>query len=282
MSTVNLDIYNRPDVAAHYAVLDYLTPCEQLLFDLYIKPCAAVLDLGVGGGRTTPYLSSRASRYVGVDYAPEMIRACRQRYPGVKFLVAEAADLSALEAGSFDAVVCAFNGLDYVIPDEESARCLQECRRVLKPDGVLLFSSHNPRSILVRPVWNREHVRRVAKSMGTRGQLIGDAACFLLNSAAAARAFLRAAWRSAGRILTRMPSRAFRRGEGYLFDPAHGGLLTHYWVPNRVVSELQRYGCRPRRVLGDDYPEASGEYTTDWYYYVFSQSNPAGDGETCA
>jgi len=178
MNAANLEIYNRPDVAADYAVLDYLTPCERLLFDLHIKPGAAILDLGVGGGRTTPYLSSKASRYVGVDYAPEMIRACRQKYPGLEFLVAEASNLSALEASSFDAVVCAFNGLDYVIPDEARALCFKECWRVLKPEGVLLFSSYNPRSILVRPIWNREHVRRLAEIMGKQGHVVWDAVLF--------------------------------------------------------------------------------------------------------
>jgi len=103
-----------------------------------------------------------------------------------------------------------------------------------------------------------------------------------LNTAAAARAFLRAVWGSADRILARVPSRTFPFGEGYLFDPAHGGLLTHYWVPDRVIAELQAYGFRPFRILGDDYPAASGEYTTDWYYYVFSKSNSVGDGGTCA
>jgi SAM-dependent methyltransferase len=282
MSVNNLQVYNSPDVAAHYAILDYLTPCEELLFGRYIKPGAVVLDLGVGGGRTTPYLSRRASRYVGVDYASEMINTCRRKYPGVEFLEAEASDLSALEACSFDAVVCAFNGLDYVIPDEARALCFKECRRVLKPDGVLLFSSHNPRSILVRPVWNRERVRTASEALGRPDSFIGKAAFFGLNLAAGARAFLRAAWGSAHRIVARVPSRAFWRGEGYLFDSAHGGLTTHCWVPAQVVAEIQEQQFRLLKVLGDDYPQASHEYVTDWYYYVFSRSNPAADGGTCA
>src|SRR5271166_2180691 len=137
----NLQVYNKPDVASHYAVLNYLTPCEQFLFDLYIKPGAAILDLGVGGGRTTPYLSRSASRYVGVDYASEMIRACRKKHPNLEFIEAEASDLSSIQSSSFDAVVIAFNGIDYVIPDEKRALCCVECHRVLKPGGVLLFSS---------------------------------------------------------------------------------------------------------------------------------------------
>jgi ubiquinone/menaquinone biosynthesis C-methylase UbiE len=281
MSVDNLQVYNRADVTAHYAALDYLTPCEELLFGRYIKQGAVVLDLGVGGGRTTPYLSRRASRYIGVDYASEMVNTCRRKYPGLEFLEAEASDLSALEGCSFDAVVCAFNGLDYVM-DEARGRCFKECRRVLKPDGVLLFSSHNARSIFVRPVWNRERVRTAAEAVGKLYNFTGTVAFCVLNLAAGARAFLRAAWGSARRILARFPSRAFWRGEGYLLDSTHGGLLTHCWVPARVVAELQEQQFRLLKVLGDDYPHPSQEYVTDWYYYVFSRSNPTVDGETCA
>lgn len=67
----------------------------------------------------------------------------------------------------------------------------------------------------------------------------------------------------------------------HLRDPAHGGLITHCWVPDQVVAELRKQRFQFLKVLGDDYPRVSGEYTTDWYYYVFSKSEPAGLGETC-
>src|SRR5882724_7260234 len=101
-ASTNLKTYDVPEVALHYASLDYLTSCERMLFETYIKPGSAVLDLGVGGGRTTGYLAGRASRYVGVDYATEMVKACRGRFPGVELMVADAADLSVVPDGSFD------------------------------------------------------------------------------------------------------------------------------------------------------------------------------------
>src|SRR5271167_1848328 len=129
----NIPIYNAPAVAEYYAGLDYLTPCERLLFDEYLRPGMAILDLGVGGGRTTAYLSSIAARYVGVDYASEMIAACRKKFPQIEFETENASDLSRFATLSFDAVVMAFNGIDYVIPDESRFHALREIRRVLKP-----------------------------------------------------------------------------------------------------------------------------------------------------
>jgi cyclopropane fatty-acyl-phospholipid synthase-like methyltransferase len=75
------EYYNSPTIVAAYSQEESLSPCEQFLFDAYIKPGMAVLDIGVGGGRTSPYLAGKASRYVGIDYAPEMLQVCREKYP---------------------------------------------------------------------------------------------------------------------------------------------------------------------------------------------------------
>ncbi len=69
-----------------------------------------------------------------------------------------------------------------------------------------------------------------------------------------------------------MPRRAFWSGDGYMVDPAHGGLLTHYAVPARVIAELEQQGFQFLRLAGDDYPRRSRAYVTDWYYYVFRKA----------
>jgi SAM-dependent methyltransferase len=273
----NLQIYDAADVAAHYAALEYVSPCEKLLFDAFLKPGGALLDLGVGGGRTTAYLAGLASRYVGVDYAPKMVAACQHKFPRLEFRVADATDLSLFDDQSFDAVVMAFNGIDYVIPDEARCRCLREIRRVLKNEGVLIFSSHNPRAVFFRPAWNRKKIEDFARSLaGTKEWLYGPSERILL--------WLRvvvAVGRASASSLLRLSSRGFRRafwlGEGYMVDPAHGGLTTHYAVPARVIAELEGKGFRFLRMCGDDYPRQSGTYVTDWYYYVFHRAETAVD-----
>jgi hypothetical protein len=84
------------------------------------------------------------------------------------------------------------------------------------------------------------------------------------------------------RAFRRLPTRAFWRGEGILIDPSHGGLLTHYWIPDRVVAELTGLNFGLVRILGDDllnddlldddHAERSHPYATDWYYYVFAKT----------
>ena len=95
---------------------------------------------------------------MGVDYSEAMIHVCRRKFPDLDFVHADASDLSAFEDASFDAIVFSYNGLDCVLPNEKRLRCLRECWRVLRPAGVFVFSSHNPRSILLRADWDRGKV----------------------------------------------------------------------------------------------------------------------------
>jgi len=264
--------YNSPEVAQCYAAMNYLTLCEQLLFDAYLKPGMAILDLGVGGGRTTPYLSSIAGRYVGVDYASEMIAACRKKFPQLEFETANVADMSNFSSQGFDAAVMAFNGMDSMIPDESRFRALREIGRVLKPEGILIFSSHNPRSIWVRASWNPQRVRDLAKTIVANDSVFFRPLLWSLILTRVTLAGLQAVVRSLGRSVRRLLTRAFWQGEGYWWDPAHGGMETHLAVPKRVSRELGAFGFRLLHVLGDDYPRTSRLYVTDWYYYVFSKT----------
>jgi ubiquinone/menaquinone biosynthesis C-methylase UbiE len=269
----NLHVYNKAEVASHYAGLRYLTSCEQSLFQAYLDEGMTILDLGVGGGRTTAYLSSLASRYVGVDYAATMIQKCRRRFPNLDFLVGDAANLEMFGDSTFDAVVMAFNAIDYVLPDCSREACLREVRRVLKPGGRFIFSSHNPRAIWVRPSWNRERVKQFALKLAGSSAVLFHCLHALAIAIRTSYAWLFAGAASMGRFRRRFPTRAFWRGDGYFLDSAHGGLLTHYWTPRCAEAELGRHGFHILGTKGDDYPAPDHRYITDWYYYVFQKSN---------
>lgn len=265
----NLQIYNAPDVTAHYAALDYLSACERLLFEMYIPPASAILDLGVGGGRTTPYLAKAAARYVGVDYAPAMVDACRAKFPGLEFRVMDASNLSEFSNEAFDGVVFAFNGIDFVLPESARRQCFSHIERILKPGGRLIFSSHNARAILARPSWNRGRLREIARRVSPGSEFFRQFAFAVLTAARAALAWGQASWGTAARMSRFLPRKVFWHGEGELLDSAHGGLYTHYSTPRRVIAEVSETRLRCELVLGNEYPRASHPLTTDWYYYVF-------------
>jgi SAM-dependent methyltransferase len=110
-----------------------------------------ILDLGVGGGRTTAYLLSLSDDYIAVDYLAEMVSLTRSRYPDVRVERMDARALSALADDSFGLVVFSCNGIDGV--DHDGRRMIiAEVRRVLRPGGLFAYSTHNlDHRLLARP-----------------------------------------------------------------------------------------------------------------------------------
>jgi SAM-dependent methyltransferase len=212
----------------------------------------------------------RAARYTGVDYAPKMVEACRQKFPDADFRVGDASDLSVFADDTFDSVVMAFNTIDCVVPNSARVRCLEEIRRVLKRRGTLVFSSHNPRAVLVAPAWNRERLRSMATRISGKWRLGNALAYGGLTVARAGVAFAQSLVGSAGRVVRRVPSRTFWTGEGYFFDRAHGGLRMHYWTPARCIAELAGRGFRVLEVRADVVTHRDHGLFTDWYYYAFA------------
>jgi SAM-dependent methyltransferase len=90
----NPDVYNRADVAEFYRSSERLHEAEEYLFERYIAPGSDTIDIGVGGGRTTPALSKFAKNYLGIDYSSAMVDVCRQRFPHLSFACADATNLS--------------------------------------------------------------------------------------------------------------------------------------------------------------------------------------------
>lgn len=111
---------------------------------------ADVVEIGCGSGYGGWLISSLAPRsYVGLDVMPEQIAIARQRdLSNARFLVADATSLSFLAAASADFVVI-FGILHHV---EAWPRAIAECRRLLRPAGVLLVEE--PDASMLRG-WDR-------------------------------------------------------------------------------------------------------------------------------
>ncbi len=106
---------------------------------------AKLLDIGIGGGRTTLYLKDKVKEYIGIDYSYKMIDATKIRIPEItsKVFVCNVLDMSKYSDNQFDIVFFSLNGLDYLQTFEERIIALNEIYRVLKKGGKLIFSSHN-------------------------------------------------------------------------------------------------------------------------------------------
>ena len=146
--TRNQDVYRLPEVAAVYAGESALFPPEETILHLMLPELrtARMLDLGVGGGRTTLHFAKCVREYVGADYSDSMIRECQRRFAAYphppSFVVGDARSLQMFADGSFDFILFSLNGIDSVNHSDRLA-ILKEIRRVGKPGGWLCFSSHN-------------------------------------------------------------------------------------------------------------------------------------------
>ena len=105
-----------------------------------------ILDIGVGGGRTTAALLDISEDYIGVDYMQEMVDSCRGRFPGVRFEWADARAMPQFSDNSFDLIVFSANGICMVDHAGRMA-VLREVRRLLAPGGVFLFTTYNRNSV---------------------------------------------------------------------------------------------------------------------------------------
>ncbi len=100
-----------------------------------------ILDIGVGGGRTTPLLSPLATRYCGIDYTADLLAVAQSRFPNEDLREMDARAL-AFQDASFNLVVFSFNGLDSVDLAGRLA-ILREVYRVLSFGGAFIFSALN-------------------------------------------------------------------------------------------------------------------------------------------
>jgi ubiquinone/menaquinone biosynthesis C-methylase UbiE len=137
--------YEDPRVVARYVEVG-LWPAEELLVLEYVGDSDRILDLGCGAGRTSVALAELGLEVVGVDLSEAMVEAARDQASlaavEIEFHVMDATALTFADA-SFDAVLFSYNGLELVPGLAGKEQVLRQVRRVLRPGGVFLFTTHS-------------------------------------------------------------------------------------------------------------------------------------------
>lgn len=148
----NQALYSRHTVANYYTNQGELFPAEQVILERVMSSCNGrpILDVGVGAGRTTSHLLRVSADYLGIDYSSKMVERCRQRFPGVRFELADARRLEAYPEGHFVFILFSLNGIDYVSHDDRLI-ILGQLKRLLAKDGLFAFSTHNRQFSPVSP-----------------------------------------------------------------------------------------------------------------------------------
>lgn len=112
----------------------------------YINPDVSVAEIGCGTGYYAMEFYNKYKMYHGVDLSPKNIEIFREKIESenmsnVSASVGDATCLENLDDNSFD-VVLALGPL-YHLDHEDRLKCMQECRRICKEDGIIAFAYIN-------------------------------------------------------------------------------------------------------------------------------------------
>lgn len=121
-----------------------------------------VLELGIGPALNLPFYGPGVISVIGIDPSPKLLTMARSRHAEVPFevdLLEGSAEALPLEDASMDTAVTTWTLCS--VPDP--LRALQEARRVLRPEGRLLFVEHGRAPELrvsrwqdrITPLWKR-------------------------------------------------------------------------------------------------------------------------------
>lgn len=102
---------------------------------------ASIIDIGCGIGRLTKYLlHENVEKYLGLDIIPEILQDAIEvanGQPNFNFAIVENCKLPSADASAD--VVCGFSLITHLL-DEEIFEYFMEARRVLRPNGIAVFS----------------------------------------------------------------------------------------------------------------------------------------------
>jgi SAM-dependent methyltransferase len=247
LDTINRTTYAAEGVVRWYWALDVIYRVEEVIFQsLYpVIKDGKLLDIGIGGGRTTKHLLELSKNYIGIDYTQRLAEVVKRKYPEANIYCADARELPLCDE-FFDFVLFSLNGIDYM-HHEDRLRALREIHRVLLPGGVYVFSSHNrDYNGFKKLPWQEE----ASFSLGRLKSCL----------------YVLAHW---PRHLTMRKYEISTDEYAIVNDTAHGfSLLTYYIRTDDQIKQLERAGFEQIEAYDMAGNRVSTDRSCPWTYYV--------------
>ena len=220
-----------------------------------------ILDIGVADGRTTGHLKAISSDYVGIDYSEGMIELCKTRVRDATLLVCDARNMSIFEDERFAAVFFLWNSIGCVDPPGRDL-ILKEIRRVLKSNGIFVFSAHN------LDWWERQPLALISGLSWS-----DDLVTFLPNPIALIKETARCFRVYVHGLFNRVRSKIRDRGYAIVLEHAElpGSVMPRYYIQEQAqVRQLLDAGFHQVKTLAiDGGPTNSASRASDYFiYYV--------------
>ena len=122
------------------ARVEFLTTVRYI--EKYLAPGAKILDVGAGAGEYSLYFARKGYQVSALELSDANIAAFRAKMTDadqIDLVQGNALDLSRYDSGSFD-VVLLFGPLYHLHEEADKLRCIEEAKRVCKPDGKIFFA----------------------------------------------------------------------------------------------------------------------------------------------
>ena len=122
------------------ARVEFLTTVRYI--EKYLVPGAKILDVGAGAGEYSLYFARKGYQVSALELADANIAAFRAKMTeedSIDLVQGNALDLSRYDSNSFD-VVLLFGPLYHLHEEADKLRCIEEAKRVCKPDGRIFFA----------------------------------------------------------------------------------------------------------------------------------------------
>lgn len=139
------ELYRRLDESSRLnrtqaARVEFLTTVEYI--QRYLTPGARILDVGAGAGEYSLYFARQGYQVSALELSQDNITAFRNKLTSqdtIDLAQGNALDLSRYADNWFD-IVLLFGPLYHLHSQADQLRCIQEAKRVCKPDGKLFFA----------------------------------------------------------------------------------------------------------------------------------------------
>ena len=122
------------------ARVEFLTTIRYI--EKYLTPGAKILDVGAGAGEYSLYFARKGYQVSALELADANIAAFRAKMTvndQIDLVQGNALDLSRYDSDSFD-VVLLFGPLYHLHEESDKLQCIEEAKRVCKPDGKIFFA----------------------------------------------------------------------------------------------------------------------------------------------
>ncbi len=139
------------------AQVEFLTNTRYI--EQYLKPGAKILDIGTGAGAYSLYFARKGYCVSAIELADRNIADFEKKIlpsDSIDLVQGNALDLSRYASDSFD-IVLLFGPLYHLHKESDRKKCIEEAKRVCKPDGILFFAFIANDMVILTEFMNNEH-----------------------------------------------------------------------------------------------------------------------------